>query len=496
MKSLSLLSVFITYFLVIYTVSATELDSTKTVVSASPVGSKDISVEKSGEVGSNETSTMAPTEVSKLDGEAPTADQDLGHELIDSSGKSSVPTSTKELDLESDPESNIYTTEVHNKDEVEEPIGQSDEVMTLEVTSFTKEDETPASVEVSLDEVSTASELSGDEVQTTDLSGDEVQTTDLSGDEVQTTDLSGDEVQTTDLSGDEVQITDLSGDEVQTTDLSGDEVQTAGLSSDEAPTVAELSSDEASATIELSSGVEQISDSAEKAGEKDQEETQESLVLHKYEVPLIFACETKKLICHNTSTSNAITIQGSRKGSALFASFDSSMIRNSGINSGDVVSATLILNKVGGTRTLPVRVDILNLESKSSRISKSTVLATYRIVLPKTQNSPVSVDVTSAIRELLENAKDREKFSILVSAYSNTRFGDILTFPTKDYPNGLALELSLTKLPEKLSSSLDSTESIREVQSLRERIFSGQNLYIAMGILATVSIIVIVLMMM
>ncbi|PPA62924.1 hypothetical protein ChUKH1_18405, partial [Cryptosporidium hominis] len=390
MKSLSLLSVFITYFLVIYTVSATELDSTKTVVSASPVGSKDISVEKSGEVGSNETSTMAPTEVSKLDGEAPTADQDLGHELIDSSGKSSVPTSTKELDLESDPESNIYTTEVHNKDEVEEPIGQSDEVMTLEVTSFTKEDETPASVEVSLDEVSTASELSGDEVQTTDLSGDEVQTTDLSGDEVQTTDLSGDEVQTTDLSGDEVQttdlsgdevqITDLSGDEVQTADLSGDEVQTAGLSSDEAPTVAELSSDEASATIELSSGVEQISDSAEKAGEKDQEETQESLVLHKYEVPLIFACETKKLICHNTSTSNAITIQGSRKGSALFASFDSSMIRNSGINSGDVVSATLILNKVGGTRTLPVRVDILNLESKSSRISKSTVLATYRIV--------------------------------------------------------------------------------------------------------------------
>ncbi|KAL3127897.1 putative signal peptide-containing protein [Cryptosporidium hominis] len=486
MKSLSLLSVFITYFLVIYTVSATELDSTETVVSTSLVGSTDISVEKSGEVGLNETSTMAPTEVSKLDGQAPTVDQDLGHELIDSSEKSSVPTSTKELDLESDPESNIYTTEVHDKDEVEEPIGQSDEVMTLEVTSFTKEDETPASVEVSLDEVSTASELSGDEVQTTDLSGDEVQTTDLSGDEVQTTDLSGDEVQTT----------DLSGDEVQTAELSGDEVQTAELSSDEAPTVAELSSDEGSATIELSSGVEQISDSAEKAGEKDQEETQESLVLHKYEVPLIFACETKKLICHNTSTSNAITIQGSRKGSALFASFDSSMIRNSGINSGDVVSATLILNKVGGTRTLPVRVDILNLESKSSRISKSTVLATYRIVLPKTQNSPVSVDVTSAIRELLENAKDREKFSILVSAYSNTRFGDILTFPTKDYPNGLALELSLTKLPEKLSSSLDSTESIREVQSLRERIFSGQNLYIAMGILATVSIIVIVLMMM
>ncbi|CAD98353.1 hypothetical protein [Cryptosporidium parvum Iowa II] len=448
MKSLSLLSVFITYFLIIYTVSATELDSTENVVSTSLVGSADNSAEKFEEVASNKTSTIAPAEVSKLDEEAPTADQDSEHKSIDLSGESSVPILTKELDLESDPKSSIYTIEVHTKDEVEVPIVQSDEVMTLEVTSFTKEDETPASVEVTLDEVSTASELSGDEVQTA---------------------------------------AELSGDEAPTV---------AELSGDEAPTVTELSGDEASATIELSSGVEQISDSAEKAGEKDQEETQESLVLHKYEVPLMFACETKKLICHNTSTSNAITIQGSRKGSALFASFDSSMIRSSGINSGDVVSATLILNKVGGTRTLPVRVDVLNLESKSSRISKSTVLATYRTVLPKTQNSPVSVDVTSAIRELLENAKDHEKFSILVSAYSNTRFGDILTFPTKDYPNGLTLELSLTKLPEKLSSSLDSTESVREVQSLRERIFSGQNLYIAMGILATVSIIVIVLMMM
>ncbi|KAK9172372.1 hypothetical protein CmeUKMEL1_05725 [Cryptosporidium meleagridis] len=436
MKSLFLLSVFIAYFLIICAVSATELDSAKVTVSAPQVSSEASSVEESGEVDSDKTSADGSEELSRLNEEDSEA------------GQGSVSTPIKELDSEDDSESSTRTTKPHTQDKVEEPIEQSNDIMTLEATSFIKEDENPADIEASLDEVSTASELSDDDLKTT-------------------------------------------------AKLSGDEVQTAAkLSDDEASTVAESSGDESLPTAELSNEVEQISDLAEKVGERDQEETQESLFLHKFELPLTFVCETKKLICHNTSTSNAVTIQGSRRGSALFASFDSSMIRSSGINSEDVVSATLFLNKVGGKRTLPVRIDVLNLNPKSFRISKSTVLTTYRTVLPKIQNSPVSVDITSAIRELLEIAKDPNKFSILVSAHSNTRFGDILTFPTEEYPNGLKLELSLTKLPEKLSRSLDSTEPTKEIQSLRERIFSGQNLYIALGILATVVIIVIVLMMM
>ncbi|KAJ1605691.1 putative signal peptide-containing protein [Cryptosporidium canis] len=259
---------------------------------------------------------------------------------------------------------------------------------------------------------------------------------------------------------------------------------------DNASTAAESSDEE----IEQASD-DQTDEVADKSEEKEQEEIKESLVVYDYEAPLKLACETKKLICHNVSSSTAITIQGSRKGSALFASFDASEIRNSGLTSSDIVSATLTLNKIGGSRTLPIRIDVLNLESKSSRISKSTVLTTYQAVLPKTQNSPVTVDVTSAIQELLENAKDTENFTMLISAYSRTRFGDILVLPTKDYPSGLSLKLKVTKLPED-SSEQSVSEQPKETPSLRERIFSGNNLYVAVGILVTVVIIVTVLMIM
>lgn len=57
-----------------------------------------------------------------------------------------------------------------------------------------------------------------------------------------------------------------------------------------------------------------------------QYDSEVNLQTYNYAAPLKIACETKKLICHNLSSS-AITIQGSRAGSALFASFDVSSLR-------------------------------------------------------------------------------------------------------------------------------------------------------------------------
>ncbi|KAH8582243.1 uncharacterized protein ELE39_003564 [Cryptosporidium sp. chipmunk genotype I] len=428
MRLLYLLSVLITYLLIIYVASATELGSTQNAVPISQVGAPENSTEKSDGVDSDGASTTEDlSETSGTEEAVPVITSELDSQPVDSSEQEDVPvpTSTEELDLGNEPEADLYTAEIHSQDEVEDSYKQSEELTPLEEASEYRDE---------------ASEVKDDVLEVKD------------------------------------DVLDVKDE--------------ASEVKDEVSTAAELSGDETEQTSD-----EQVTDLVEKA-DKDQEETQESLVVHQYEVPLKFVCETKKLICHGPSSSNTITIQGSRKGSALFASFDSSMIKSSGLTSGDVVSATLVLNKIGGTRTLPVRVDVLNLESKSSRISKSTVLATYQTVLPKTQNSPVGVDITSAIRELLDNAKDHEKFSILVSAYSKTRFGDILTFPTKDYPNGLTLELKVTKLPENPSDPSDSTAPVKEVQSLKDRVFSGQNLYVAMGILATVLVIVIVLMMM
>lgn len=219
---------------------------------------------------------------------------------------------------------------------------------------------------------------------------------------------------------------------------------------------------------------------------------EENLTIYEYEAPLKLACETKKLICHNVS-SNVITIQGSRKGSAILASFDSSALRKSEIASADLVSAEITVNKMGGTRSLPIRIDVLNLSSISSPISKSSLLDTYRATLPAAQNVPVKVDLTQSIRQLLDNASDPESFIVLISAHSRTRFGDILTFPMKEFPDGLSLKLRLTKLPE---SSLENPEPQKEVKSLRDSIFVGSNWYIAVGFLATVVVIVIALMMM
>ncbi|KAH7650571.1 hypothetical protein FG379_002924 [Cryptosporidium bovis] len=243
---------------------------------------------------------------------------------------------------------------------------------------------------------------------------------------------------------------------------------------------------------------EQVEESPVETSDEDQPNPEESLQVHNYTVPLRLACETRKLICHNLSSS-AITIQGSRTGSALFASFDSTLIRAANVSSEDIVSASLTINKIGGSRTLPVRVDVLNLESNSSRISRSSVLETVKAVLPRTPNLPVDVDVTDAIKSLIDSAKDPDNISLLISAHSRSRFGDILTFPTQDYPNGLSLQLATVRLLQtKESRSVgDSEESgLAGSKALASSIFSGSSFYIASGILVTVVVVAVVLMFM
>ncbi|KAF7455796.1 transmembrane protein [Cryptosporidium felis] len=274
-----------------------------------------------------------------------------------------------------------------------------------------------------------------------------------------------------------------------TTDVPKDET---GETSDKASTaVSDVSGDE----VEVEKVISDSINEAVEGDEKYQDEAEESLSLYDYEVPLRVACETKKLICHNIS-SNAVTIQGSRRGSAIFASFDATAIRGSGLTMGDVVSAKITINKIGGNRTLPIRVDVLDLESKSSHISKSTVLDTFQAVLPKTQNTPISVEVTSALHKLLEKAKDPDNFCFLISAHSRTRFGDVLTFPTGEFPNGLSLKLKTTKALKSPSGSSPGSENGVKMGSIKDNIFSGSSLYIAVGIFVTVVIIIAALMMM
>ncbi|OII73457.1 uncharacterized protein cubi_02669 [Cryptosporidium ubiquitum] len=465
MKLLSSLYTLITCFLIIYVVSATELSTTNNDAPINAVGSTGAIAEKTDEIDLD--NSQIAVDSNGVSG----SDDSLGLKALGIHTTTEL--DTKPVDsMES--ETTLYTTETSTQDKIEESVKQLEDSMPLEGA--------PDAIEIA----STTAELSGDEgVETLGDEAFDKKLDDQTSFEQKPTDLTFDDQKSDDQTSDDQTFDDQTSNE-QTSDDQTSNDQTSNDQTSNDQTSNDQTSDDQTSNDNI--------DLSEKLDEKDQEETQESLVIHEYEVPLQLACETKKLICHNVSSSNAITIQGSRKGSALFASFDSSMIHSSGLTSGDVVSATLVLNKIGGTRTLPVRIDVLNLESKSSHISKSTVLATYQAVLPKTQNSPVSVDVTPAIHELLEKAKDHDKFTVLVSAYSRTRFGDILTFPTKDYPNGLSLKLRVTKLPK--DSSASRSEPAKEIRSLSDRIFSGYNLYIAMGILATVIIIVVSLMMM
>lgn len=498
MKLQSLFKILLAFFLVIYVVSAAErtggLDTQSNEDAGSTTeqpttsqGSTPVETEGDEE---NEHDTAAVTDIntSKLDCTRiadPTYPEGDSGSAFDVEETSSMETLDEDMHLGEPSDGTEVTTMTtrHSDDSVSSEDAPGSDGSAAEMAEHAKDEEGEAGI-------GDASEGDGITIETTSHTkvGDEAPYA-VGPQEEDSMEISG---QTEEGGSDEASLEESpeTSQETRTTEISkhveGDDNTPLDEAQDDASTTVGVSGDEAGSD-------EQASETGEKS-----DETKESLIMYDYEVPLRLACETKKLICHNVSSSNAITIQGSRKGSALFASFDASEIRNSGLSSGDVVSAKLVLNKIGGSRTLPVRVDILNLESKSSRISKSTVLATYQVILPKTQNSPVSVDITPAVHKLLENAKDQDNFTVLVSAYSRTRFGDILTFPTKDYPNGLSLKLKVTKLPEDSSSSEQPKyeKSTKEIQSLKERIFSGNNLYVAVGILATVVIIVTVLMIM
>ncbi|KAK6587843.1 hypothetical protein RS030_81158 [Cryptosporidium xiaoi] len=283
--------------------------------------------------------------------------------------------------------------------------------------------------------------------------------------------------------------------EVETTQ----DIQESPADSD-ASTAAEESDKEVQEHVSVAEGVsgEQVEESPVETSDEDQPNPEESLQVYNYTVPLRLACETRKLICHNLSSS-AITIQGSRTGSALFASFDSSLIRAANFSSEDIISVSLTINKIGGSRTLPIRVDVLDLESNSSRISRSSVLETVKAVLPRTPNLPVDVDVTEAVKSLIDSAKDPDNISFLISAHSRSRFGDILTFQTQDYPNGLSLQLTTVRLLQtKESKSVEDSEEsgLARSNALASSIFSGSNFYIASGILVTVVVVAVVLMFM